>query len=320
MIRTAAVLGSGAVARALLEALPEAGVEVRGAWSRGSGLGIPPLRDVDLVLLAVSDGAVAEVCAALDVGPRQLVAHLAGALDMAPLAPARRKGARTGSLHPLRAITSGEPGGFSGAAAGIAGSSLSARRDLAALARRLGMRPLQTRVRSRALYHAAAVLAAGAQVALFSEAVRAFRKATGAGEKVARAALLPLAIGALEKLRDRTPAAALTGPAARGDLATIRAHRRALPRDLLDIYDQLTAVALELRKRPALPGEGDARRAGLRTRPAAASPESAPASRSSHPRRPPPRAAPPAANSRSRARYGRLRAPPPPGPAPRRRR
>jgi predicted short-subunit dehydrogenase-like oxidoreductase (DUF2520 family) len=237
------------------------------------------------------------------------VAHLAGALGMASLAPARRKGARTGSLHPLRAFPSGEPGRFSGAAAGIAGSDASARRDLATLARRLGMRPLATGKGSRALYHAAAVLAAGAQVALFSEAVRAFRKATGTGEREARAALLPLALGALEKLRERTPAAALTGPAARGDLATIRAHRAALPMDLLELYDRLTAVALNLRK-PS--------RTVLRTRPAAGSPGSAPVSRSSHPRRPPPPGAPPSASSRSRGRYGRRRAPPPRGPAPRR--
>ncbi len=308
MIRTAAVLGSGAVARALLESLPAAGVEVRAWWHRRSRRGPPPLREVDLVLLAVSDGAVAEVCDRLEVGSGQLVAHLAGALDLAPLSSARRKGARTGSLHPLRAFTVGEPGGFSGAAAGIAGSDPSALRDLAALARRLGMRPLPIREASRALYHAAAVLAAGAQVALFSQAVRAFRKATGAREKEARAALLPLALGALEKLRELTPASAMTGPAARGDLATIRAHRAALPEDLLGLYDRLTAVAFNLRKASA----------AVRTRPAAASPGSAPRSRSSNPRRPPPRAARPSASSRSQARYGRPRAPPPRGRAPRR--
>src|SRR4051812_24981064 len=117
MIRTAAVLGSGAVGQALLEALPAAGVEVRASWNRRSGLGPPPLREVDLDLLAVSDAAVAEVCNRLDVGRGQLVAHLAGALGLAPLSPARRKGARTGSLHPLRAFTPGESAAFSGAAA-----------------------------------------------------------------------------------------------------------------------------------------------------------------------------------------------------------
>jgi predicted short-subunit dehydrogenase-like oxidoreductase (DUF2520 family) len=307
MIQTAAVLGSGAVARALLEALPAAGVEVRASWNRRSGVAPPPLREVDLILLAVSDGAVAGVCDALDVGRGQLVAHLAGALDLRPLSSARRKGARTGSLHPLCAFTVGAPGNLEGAAAGIAGSDASARRDLADLARRLGMRPLRTRERSRALYHAAAVLAAGAQVALFSEAARAFQKATGASEGEARAALLPLTLGALEKLRELTPAAALTGPAARGDLATIRAHRAALPKDLLELYDRLTAVALKLRKPAA-----------LRTRPAAATRGSGPGSRSSRPRRQPPRAAPPSASSRSPARYDRRPAPRPRGPAPRR--
>src|SRR6267378_4220242 len=83
----------------------------------------------------------------------------------------------------------------SGARAGVTGSDKQARGQLAALARRLGMTPVPIEDRSRALYHAAAVLAAGSQVALFSEALRAFRKATGAGEEQARAALLPLALG-----------------------------------------------------------------------------------------------------------------------------
>src|SRR2546423_1429696 len=123
----------------------------------------------------------------------------------------------------------------------------------------------------------------------------------GAKEPEARAALLPLALSALEKLRRESPAEAITGPAARGDLDTIAAHRRVLPRDLLALYDQLTRVSLALRR--------------LR---AEALPESAPANRSSRRRRPPPPAERPAASSRSRARYGPRPAPPPPGPSPRR--
>ncbi len=306
MIHTAAVLGGGPVAQALLEALPGAGVRVIASWNRRSGLLPPPLRDADVVFLAVSDASIAPVAAGLDVGAGQLVVHLAGALGIAPLRAVRRKGARTGSLHPLRAFPAGEMTDFRGAFAGISGSDDSARADLADLARRLGMRPVDTRESSRALYHASAVLAAGAQVALFSEAVRAFQRATRATEEEARAALLPLALGALDKLKTRTPAQALTGPAARGDLATIRAHRAALPKDLLPLYDQLNRVALKL---------GDSRKP-----PAATLPGPAPASRSSRPRRPPPRGAPPAASSRSPARYVRRRAPPPRGPAPRRRR
>ncbi len=247
-LRTAAVLGAGAVGSALLEELPHAGLRVLAAWTRRSGLEPPPLRDVDVVLIAVPDGAVAALCARLEVGRGQLVAHLAGALDLAPLAAARRKGARTGSLHPLRAFVRGQRQDFDGAAAGISGSDAAARDQLAQLARRLGMMPVATQDRSRALYHAAAVLAAGGQVALFSEAVRTFRKATGASEPAARAALFPLALGALEKLRSLPATGALTGPAVRGDFQTIAAHRKALPKNLLQLYDALTTVMLRLRQ------------------------------------------------------------------------
>lgn len=111
------------------------------------------------------------------------------------------------------------------------------------------MRPLAIPDASRALYHAAAVLAAGAQVALFSQAVEAFRSATRTSEPAARAALLPLSLGALHKLFTLSAAQALTGPAARGDLETIAAHRAALPKDLLRLYDELTRFSLALKKR-----------------------------------------------------------------------
>jgi predicted short-subunit dehydrogenase-like oxidoreductase (DUF2520 family) len=244
-LRTAAVLGLGAVGSALVRELPRAGVRVVARWTRGSRKPLPDLAGADLVLLAVTDDAVAQLCAQLDVRKGQLVVHLAGALPLAALQSARARGARTGSIHPLRAVTRGDE--FHGAAAGIAGSDPIVRRQLAHLARRLGMTPLAIPDSARALYHASAVLAAGAQVALFSGAVRAFRKATRASDAQARAALLPLALGALAKLRDMPAAAAITGPAARRDLRTIAAHRAVLPKDLLVLYDELTRISLKLR-------------------------------------------------------------------------
>jgi len=303
MIQTAAVLGGGAVARALLEALPGAGVRVLASWHRRSGLQPPPLRDVDIVLLAVSDLAIAEVCGRIDVGPGQLVAHLAGALGLSPLVSARRRGARTGSFHPLRPFTRDGTRGFGGFAAGISASDESAREDLAQLAVRLGMTPLSTTDKSRPLYHAAAVLAAGGQVALFAEAVRTFRHATGLSEPQARTALLPLALGALEKLWHEPPERAITGPAARGDLETVASHRKALSADVLRLYDQLTRVI-----------------ARLRTHPAGVPPAPGRASRSSHPRRRRPPAARPSASSRPPGPRSPRPAPRRPGRAPRRRR
>jgi predicted short-subunit dehydrogenase-like oxidoreductase (DUF2520 family) len=241
---TVAVLGAGNVGSALLRELPKAGVKVVAKWSRGSGKPLPTSIDADLILLAVSDSAVAHVAAQLEPKRNQLVAHLAGALPLSALHPAKRRG----SIHPLRAITAGDD--FHGAACGIAGSDASARAQLKWLATKLGMAPMNVPDSARALYHASAVLSAGAQVALFSEAIRAFRIATRATEPAARAALLPLALGALKKLDKLTAAAAITGPAARGDLRTIDTHRDALPKDLLALYDELTRIALTLRKKP----------------------------------------------------------------------
>lgn len=245
-LRTAAVLGAGAVGRALRAELPRAGVKVVAAWTRSSGKPLPELRDAEVIFLAVPDGAVGPLCKQLQVQRGQLVVHLAGALPLKPLQPALRRGARTGSLHPLRAFVKKGPTSFAGAAAGLSGSDATARAQLAQLARRLGLMALNVRDESRALYHAAAVLAAGCQVALFSEAQRAFRKATRTSEPASRAALLPLSLGALEKLRHAPAARALTGPVVRGDTGTIAAHRKALPGDLLPLYDLLTRISQKM--------------------------------------------------------------------------
>ena len=237
--RTAALLGGGSVGGVLLPALRSSGVRVVAAWSRTARSaqwrtgGLPRgLREAELVLLAVSDTAVEPLCAQLAaerlIGPGQLVVHLAGALDLAPLAAAREAGARTGSLHPLRTIPPGSRAdALAGAACGVEGSDDEAREQLVLLAQALAMTPLVVRG-DRALYHAAAVLAGGGQVALFAEAQRAFRAASGATEEEARTALLPLAKGALESLVGRSPGAALTGPVVRGDVDTVKSHLAAL--------------------------------------------------------------------------------------------
>ena len=67
-------------------------------------------------------------------------------------------------------------------------------------------------------------------------------------------AFLPLARGALEDVGLLGPAAALTGPAARGDLSTIARHRREIDPAELDGYDAGVALAQRL-ARTASPAE-----------------------------------------------------------------
>ncbi len=71
-----------------------------------------PMPPVDLVLIAVRDGAIGEVAAALapvigDVGG---VAHLSGATSIGELAPIAALGVQTGSFHPLQTLPTADAG------------------------------------------------------------------------------------------------------------------------------------------------------------------------------------------------------------------
>ncbi|KPJ97014.1 MAG: hypothetical protein AMS20_17715, partial [Gemmatimonas sp. SG8_28] len=73
----------------------------------------------------------------------------------------------------------------------------------------------------------------------------------GMSPEQARAALGPLMAAALEHALADGPAAALTGPVARGDAETVRRHVAALPDDVRGLYRELARAALRLAELPA---------------------------------------------------------------------
>jgi predicted short-subunit dehydrogenase-like oxidoreductase (DUF2520 family) len=100
----------------------------------------------------------------------------------------------------------------------------------------------------RAAHHAAAVIASNHLVALMGQVERV---AAAAG--VPLAAYLDLAAAALANVTELGPAAALTGPVARGDAATVARHLAALPADERPAYVAMAAAAARLAGRD--PGE-----------------------------------------------------------------
>jgi predicted short-subunit dehydrogenase-like oxidoreductase (DUF2520 family) len=101
--------------------------------------------------------------------------------------------------------------------------------------------PLDIDPANAALYHAAAVLAGNTPLALLAEATRLL-EAAGVEAATAHAALAALLEGAAHNARRAGPAAALTGPVARGDQGAIAAHLDALAGhpDARDLYLHLT--------------------------------------------------------------------------------
>ena len=204
-------------------------------------------RGAQLVLIATPDGDIEPTAAALaqSLEPGALVLHLSGARGLDALAPVTtgREDVRTGALHPLQTLPSPDAS-LAGAWAAVAGPP-----EVTDLARALGMQPFTVADADRATYHAAAVVASNHLVALMGQVERLATAASAPFE-----AFQPLAKAALDNSFHHGPASALTGPVARGDVATVRRHLAAIPDDEEPTYRALATAAHRLSGRddPAL--------------------------------------------------------------------
>lgn len=232
----------------------DAGCEVRPLLGRHDDLS-GAAEGVDLLVLATPDAAIAAVAASVIPVADTVVLHLSGALGLELLAP---HGRRAG-LHPLAPLPSPEVGRVrlrSGITFAVAGDPLAT-----AVARLLGGHPVEVDDADRAAYHAAACMASNHLVALMGQVERV---ASAAGLDLD--AFLPLARAALVDVAELGPEAALTGPAARGDEATLARHRAALHPEELPGYEAAVALARRLvaGRQPALAGVAQGGRGGRR--------------------------------------------------------
>jgi predicted short-subunit dehydrogenase-like oxidoreductase (DUF2520 family) len=193
-----------------------------------------------LVVIATPDAAIDAV--ARDLAPNlesgALVIHLSGArgLDALSAITELRPDCAIGALHPLQTFAAPDQARVAGAWAAVTGPP-----EVADLARDLDLHPFVVDDDRRAAYHAAAVVASNHLVALLGQVERL---ADAAG--VPFDAFVPLIETTVANCSGRGPAAALTGPAARGDLATVAAHLEALPDHERDTYRALALAALVL--------------------------------------------------------------------------
>ncbi len=240
------IIGAGRLGTTLAAALANAGYRVDVAKSTRQIAGVA--RSCDLVFLTVPDGAIAAVCESIPWEPRHRVVHCSGALGLDVLSAAAAAGASTGCFHPLQTFPAGEPepGRFEGISAGVeAAEPLGSLLEQMAIA--LGGSPFRLEGVDRAMYHAAAVVASNLVVALASAATRLWALA-GLPQETGREALSPLVLAAAHNISTLDLAAALTGPIARGDAATVERHLMALRADpgLAEIYRLLSAELLRL--------------------------------------------------------------------------
>jgi len=192
---------------------------------------IGEMRAADAWMLAVSDDQIEAACQALAAGPLRagaVVFHCSGAKSSGALDAAARAGALTASLHPIRSFA--DPlcvaQNFGGTFCGIEGDAGALAMLGAALAQ-IGGRAVPIDAAAKTVYHAASVFASNYLVTVLDAALRAYQ-AAGISDAVARQLAAPLASETLANVLRLGPEAALTGPIARGDMATVARQQAAL--------------------------------------------------------------------------------------------
>jgi predicted short-subunit dehydrogenase-like oxidoreductase (DUF2520 family) len=258
---TVFVLGAGRAGRSLARALVVAGVDVVGLHGRQPDpMAVPPvtggalpdtLGTASVILVTVRDAQLGDALrqlASARLATGAVVLHASGATDPPEASALRALGHGVGTMHPLVPLADPERAvhllrdawiGVDGDPRAIIAAT--------ALAARLGAHALTIPPGQKPRYHAAAVFAANFPVVVAALAERLLEEA-GVSEGEARAATIGLMGAAVSNLESGRPHDVLTGPIARGDVASVRGHLAVLADDApaLDAYVTLSRAALVL--------------------------------------------------------------------------
>lgn len=211
------------------QASAQAAVDFIGAGRAVDALGA--LRPAAVWMLAVSDDSIGEVAKQLAAGcdlKYAVVFHCSGAKASAELDPVRAAGAFIASVHPVRSFADPQQvaASFDGTFCGVEG-------DAQALAllnpafKTIGARTVAIDAAAKTVYHAASVFASNYLTTVLDAALRAYQ-AAGIPFDVARELARPLASETLANVLRLGPEAALSGPIARGDTATVARQQAAV--------------------------------------------------------------------------------------------
>lgn len=221
------------------------------------GVPIEPVRDVvrdaDVVILAVPDDEIEPLANGLAAehlwGPGKLAIHLSGFHGVGALAAVTVAGGDAIALHPVMT--------FAGVAADLdnipgAPFAITASPGLGVVAEALvldlGGQPFAIAEGDRAAYHAALAHAANHLVTIIAQSEQVLREVGIDDPGRFIAPLVEAATAGALQRGDR----ALTGPVARGDVGTVRAHLGALTQHPTDIRMAYRAMALATLERSAL--------------------------------------------------------------------
>jgi predicted short-subunit dehydrogenase-like oxidoreductase (DUF2520 family) len=220
------IIGNGNVASHLMDAFTKAdGVEVTQLNSRK----IDTISDYDVIVIAVSDDAIATVSEKLKDNT-SLVVHTSGTVAM-NLLQTKRKGV----FYPLQTFTKGKSVDFSKIPFCIEATNTIDLQILSTLTKALDVKAYEISTEQRKKLHIAAVF-----VNNFTNHMYTIGKDICDEHQVPFEILWPLIEETAKKITKISPKEAQTGPAKRNDTETIQSHLENLNLQQQEIYNILT--------------------------------------------------------------------------------
>ena len=259
------LIGAGNLAQALGPALKAAGYRIDFVAARQTassrrraamlarilGARTQPLNDAgpdsDILWICHTDDALSDTASLLARKPgwkNKIVFHSSGALSSDVLAPLKRKGAHTASLHPMMTFVPGATPRMEEVPFAVEGDS----RGAAAarkIVRDLGAEAFSIRKAAKTLYHALGSFSSPLLVAALATAERVGR-ASGLSASQTRRVMGPIVRQTLKNYQERGAATAYGGPMKRGDINTVLRHLKELQRvpGAREVYRALVKSAL----------------------------------------------------------------------------
>ncbi|HZT70504.1 MAG TPA: Rossmann-like and DUF2520 domain-containing protein [Terriglobia bacterium] len=276
---TVTIVGPGRVGQAMGRLLVEAGVPIKYVAGRktarakhaarfvggAEGLKLKDRRlaDADVILITTSDTALSEVAEQIAQYRKDwsghMVLHTCGSLPAAVLEPFRKRGASVASMHPYQTV----PDAFAGVRS-LPGSFWTIEGDPEAveLARRwvakLNGIAIDIKPENKPLYHLSAFLVSPTVVTLMGCSERLLEK-SGMPRKYVRQMLGKFVSETVRNFVALSTRRSLTGPAVRGDWATLERHIAELQREAPEVVPAyIELVDLMLRAAGATPEQRQA--------------------------------------------------------------
>ena len=270
--QSVAIVGPGRIGQAMGRLLAESGVPVAFVAGRKPeavrkalrfiGKGIPTvltdprLQSASVLLITTSDAGVAKV--ARDLARRgkgsnawrgKVVLHTCGSLPSTLLDPLKLRGAAVGSLHPYQTVPSPQAGvrNLRRCFWALEGDRR-ALRVARSWVKLLGGVAFSVRPGKKTLYHLSAFVVCPTVVTLMAQATSLLKEA-GVPARISRPMLRQFVAETAKNFADLGARRALTGPAVRGDWATIRRHLAALRKSAPEfepVYQSLLKAMLRL--------------------------------------------------------------------------